>query len=146
MGYILPLTPGDGGFQMNAVMTSGSIGTEIPSSILVVSSYAKMFCYWISVETGFVGGIFHPLLMISLLFGRMILNQLDISEILGTAISFILLAAAFCPIPYSMFLLDLSLFNLKSSDQVSVFLAIVVAHLRLAQRKCQGVLSRQNLS
>lgn len=28
-----------------------------------------------------------------------------------------------------MFLLDLSLFNLKSSDQVSVFLAIVVAHL-----------------
>ena len=67
--------------------------------------------------------------MISLLFGRMILNQLDISEILGTAISFILLAAAFCPIPYSMFLLDLSLFNLKSSDQVSIFLAIVVAHL-----------------
>ena len=59
----------------------------------------------------------------------MILNQLDISEILGTAISFILLAAAFCPIPYSMFLLDLSLFNLKSSDQVSIFLAIVVAHL-----------------
>ena len=110
VGYILPLTPGDGGFQMNAVMTSGTIGTEIPSSILVVSSYAKMFCYWISVETGFVGGIFHPLLMISLLFGRMILNQLDISEILGTAISFILLAAAFCPIPYSMFLLDLSKF------------------------------------
>jgi len=28
-----------------------------------------------------------------------------------------------------MFLLDLALFNLKGSDQVSIFLAIVIAHL-----------------
>ena len=67
--------------------------------------------------------------MISLLFGRMIINETTINETLGTALSFILLAAAFTPLPLSMYLLDLGLFNLKSSDQVSIFLAIIIAHL-----------------
>ena len=126
LGYILPLTPGDGAYQMQAVM---KYGAQMESSVLVVSSYAKMLTYWVSTEYGFVGGIFHPILMISLLFGRMIINETTINETLGTALSFILLAAAFTPLPFSMYLLDLGLFNLKSSDQVSIFLAILIAHL-----------------
>lgn len=126
LGYIFPLTPGDGAYQMQAVM---KYGAQMESSVLVVSSYAKMLTYWVSAEYGFVGGIFHPILMISLLFGRMIINETTVNETLGTALSFILLAAAFTPLPFSMYLLDLGLFNLKSSDQVSIFLAIIIAHL-----------------
>lgn len=111
---------------MQAVM---KYGAQMESSVLVVSSYAKMLTYWVSAEYGFVGGIFHPILMISLLFGRMIINETTVNETLGTALSFILLAAAFTPLPFSMYLLDLGLFNLKSSDQVSIFLAIIIAHL-----------------
>jgi len=126
IGWILPLTVGDGGYQMQQVIKNGS---QIPVSVLVLSSYAKMLCYWVSNDTGFVGGIFHPLLMISLLFGRMIIQVTNVSEILGVAVSFILLAAAFTPLPFSMFLLDIALFNLKSYDQVAIFLAIIIAHL-----------------
>ena len=126
VGYILPLTPGDGAYQMPVVIQNGY---EIDSSVLVVSAYGKMFSYWISTEFGFVGGIFHPILMISLLFGRMVINVTNMSELLGSALSFIMLAAALTPLPFSMFLLDVALFNLKASDQVSVFLAIVIVHL-----------------
>eukprot|EP00986_Skeletonema_menzelii_P014886 scaffold10534_cov150-Skeletonema_menzelii.AAC.5 len=126
IGYILPLTPGDGSYQMAIVIERGS---EIESSVLVVSAYAKMLTYWVSAEYGFVGGIFHPILMISLLFGRMVINETALNETIGTALSFILLAAAFTPLPFSMFMLDLALFNLKASDQVSIFLAIVITHL-----------------
>jgi len=126
IGWILPLTVGDGGYQMQQVIKHGS---QIPVSVLVLSSYAKMLCYWVSNDTGFVGGIFHPLLMISLLFGRMIIQVTNVSEILGVAVSFILLAAAFTPLPFSMFLLDIALFNLKAYDQVAIFLAIIIAHL-----------------
>ena len=126
IGWILPLTVGDGGYQMQQVIKNGN---QIPVPILLLSSYAKMLCYWVSNDTGFVGGIFHPLLMISLLFGRMIIQVTNVSEILGVAVSFILLAAAFTPLPFSMFLLDIALFNLKAYDQVAIFLAIIIAHL-----------------
>ena len=59
----------------------------------------------------------------------MIMNETAVNETIGTALSFILLAASFTPLPFSMFLLDLALFNLKGSDQLSLFLAIVIAHL-----------------
>lgn len=172
VGYILPLTPGDGSYQMPAVLQTGY---EIEPSVLVVSAYGKMFTYWISTEFGFVGGIFHPILMISLLFGRMVINQTNVDEMLGSgklprplyysyltffiflaepivssaisALSFIILAAAFTPLPFAMFLLDLAVFNLKASDQVSLFLAIVIVHLMttglgLPQKFCSFALSR----
>ena len=59
----------------------------------------------------------------------MIIQVTNVSEILGVAVSFILLAAAFTPLPFSMFLLDIALFNLKAYDQVAIFLAIIIAHL-----------------
>jgi H+/Cl- antiporter ClcA len=129
IGYILPLTPGDGNYQMDAVVQHGS---QIASSVLIISAYGKMFTYWVSTEFGFVGGIFHPILTISVMFFRMAINETRIADILGTALSFVLLAAAFTPLPFSMFLMDLALFNLKASEQVSLFVAIVISHLMSA--------------
>ena len=51
LGYIFPLTLGDGSYQISTVI--GIEGRSISTSVLVASGFAKMLTYWISNEFGF---------------------------------------------------------------------------------------------
>jgi hypothetical protein len=66
--------------------------------VLIASSFAKMLTYWISEETGMVGGLFYPMLLIGSMCGRVIVNEFGTSWATTLACSLVALPAAICPV------------------------------------------------
>jgi H+/Cl- antiporter ClcA len=64
--YVFPLTLGDGSVQLGTVLKYPS---EIGNDVLAASVFAKLLSYWICAECGFVGGIFFPCLLTSVMLG-----------------------------------------------------------------------------
>lgn len=129
LGYIFPLTLGDGSFQVPAVIAGGG---EISTAVLISSAFAKMLTYWISNECGFVGGIFFPLLLMSLLCGRAVVNEMGSAVVPTLACGLIALPAAFIPMPLTTMLLGISTFNLSSRGGIPVLVCAITAHALFA--------------
>lgn len=126
MGYIFPLTLGDGSYQLGTVIRNGE---SISTSVLISSAFVKMLTFWVSKECGFVGGLFYPLLIISSMTGRVFVNEFDAPWAISMACSLVALAAAFTPMPFAMMMLAISAFNLSSRGGIPTLVCVVVAHM-----------------
>lgn len=126
LGYIFPLTVGDGSYQIGTVIVEGG---NISASVLIASLFVKMLTYWISNETGFVGGLLYPLLLMGSLVGRVFVNEVGWSWGSCMAPSLVAVVSAFVPVPFGMMVLSVSVFNLSSRGGVSTLLCVVTAHL-----------------
>mmetsp|Transcript_25529 Transcript_25529/g.73828 ORF Transcript_25529/g.73828 Transcript_25529/m.73828 type:complete len:431 (+) Transcript_25529:2-1294(+) len=129
LGYIFPLTLGDGSYQIGTVIVGGG---NISAAVLVSSAFVKMLTFWISNETGFVGGVFYPLLIIGSFIGRVFVNEIGWSWGSCMAPSLVALTSAFVPVPFGMMVLSMSVFNLSSRGGISTLLCVVTAHLLFA--------------
>eukprot|EP00956_Cyclotella_meneghiniana_P001511 scaffold1712_cov84-Cyclotella_meneghiniana.AAC.2 len=118
LGYIFPLTLGDGSYQLGAIL--GPSGGQISTSVLIASAFAKMLTCWVSVETGFVGGIFYPMLLISSSCGRVLVNEFGTVWATTLACALVALPAAFIPMPLTMMLMGISTFNLSSRGGLGI--------------------------
>jgi len=127
LGYIFPLTLGDGSYQLGTIF--GTAGSNISTSVLIASSFAKMLTYWISEETGMVGGLFYPMLLIGSMCGRVIVNEFGTSWATTLACSLVALPAAICPGPLTLMMLGISTFNLSSRGGIPVLVCTVTAHV-----------------
>lgn len=127
LGYIFPLTLGDGSYQLGTIF--GTAGSNISTSVLIASSFAKMLTYWISEETGMVGGLFYPMLLIGSMCGRVIVNEFGTSWATTLACSLVALPAAICPGPLTLMILGISTFNLSSRGGIPVLVCTVTAHV-----------------
>ena len=126
LGYIFPLTVGDGSYQIGTVIVKGG---NISASVLIASLFVKMLTYWISNETGFVGGLLYPLLLMGSLLGRVFVNEVGWSWGSCMAPSLVAVVSAFVPVPFGMMVLSISVFNLSSRGGISTLLCVVTAHL-----------------
>ena len=126
LGYIFPLTLGDGSYQIGTAIVEGG---NISASVLVASLFVKMLTYWISNETGFVGGLLYPLLLMGSLIGRVFVNEVGWSWGSCMAPSLVAVVSAFVPVPFGMMVLSISVFNLSSRGGISTLLCVVTAHL-----------------
>ena len=126
LGYLFPLTMGDGSFQLQGIIASGP---EIGSSVLAVSCFANMLTFWISMETGFVGGIFTPLLTTGNLMGGVFANLTGVDPVVAISCSFIALAAAVIPAPLLLVFFSSSLFNLGAKGIIPLTTCCFTSHL-----------------
>ena len=112
VGWALPLTMGDGSLQLVAPVTYASM---IDNGVLAASCFFNILCFWISVETGFVGGIFTPLIYSGSLLGGVFSNITGINAQVARSCSFVALAAALIPAPITLCVFAASIFRLGSS-------------------------------
>lgn len=126
LGYLFPLTMGDGSFQLQGIISSTA---QIGSNVLAVSCFANMFTFWISMETGFVGGIFTPLLATGNLLGGVFANITGVDPVVATSCSFIALAAAVIPAPLFLVFFSSSLFGLGAKGIIPITTCCFTSHL-----------------
>ena len=126
LGYIFPLTVGDGSYQIGTVIIEGG---NMSTAVLVASLFVKMTTFWISNETGFVGGLLYPLLLMGSLIGRIFVNELGWSWGSCMAPGLVSIVSAFVPVPLGMMVLSMSVFNLSSRGGISTLICVVTAHL-----------------
>ena len=128
LGYIFPLTLGDGSAQIGAIISERS-GRNISTPVLVSSCFAKMLAFWISQEFGFVGGLFYPILLVSSIGGRVIVNEFGTPWAMTMACSLVAIPSAFTPMPFALLVLATSLFNMSSRSSVPVLVTVVTANV-----------------
>jgi len=126
LGYLFPLTMGDGSFQLQGIISSSK---EIGSDVLAVSCFANMLTFWISMESGFVGGIFTPLLATGNLLGAVFSNITDVDPVVATSCSFIALAAAVIPAPLFLVFFSAALFGLGAKGIIPITTCCFTSHL-----------------
>lgn len=126
LGYLFPLTMGDGSFQLQGIISSSK---EIGSDVLAVSCFANMLTFWISMESGFVGGIFTPLLATGNLLGAVFSNLTDVDPVVATSCSFIALAAAVIPAPLFLVFFSAALFGLGAKGIIPITTCCFTSHL-----------------
>ena len=126
LGYLFPLTMGDGSFQLQGIISSAS---EIGSDVLAVSCFANMLTFWISMESGFVGGIFTPLLATGNLLGAVFSNLTGVDPVVATSCSFISLAAAVIPAPLFLVFFSAALFGLGAKGIIPITTCCFTSHL-----------------
>jgi len=126
LGYVFPLTLGDGMVQLPIII--GKDGADISTAVLVSSGFAKMLAFFIANECGFVGGLFFPLVLISSIGGRVIVNELGTPWATTMACALVALPAAVAPVPFALMVLATSAFNLSSKGSIPVLVCIVTAH------------------
>ena len=131
LGYIFPLTLGDGSAQIGAIISERS-GRNISTAVLVASCFAKMLAFWISQEFGFVGGLFYPILLVSSMAGRVIVNEFGTPWAMTLACALVAVPSAFTPMPLASLVLATSLFNMSSRSSVPVLVTVVTAHVLFA--------------
>ena len=126
LGYLFPLTVGDGAFQLQGVISSGE---QIGSSILAASCFVNILTYWICMETGFVGGIFTPMLVIGNMLGGVFANVTNVNGAVAISCSFISLASAVIPAPLFLVLFASSLFGLGARGLIPITTCAFTSHL-----------------
>ena len=126
LGYIFPLTVGDGSYQIGVVIIEGG---SMSTAVLVASLFVKMATFWISNETGFVGGLLYPLLLMGSIIGRIFVNELGWSWGSCMAPGLVSIVSAFVPVPMGLMVLSMSVFNLSSRGGISTLICVVTAHL-----------------
>lgn len=126
LGYLFPLTMGDGSFQLQGIISSSQ---EIGSDVLAVSCFANMLTFWICMETGFVGGIFTPLLATGNLLGGVFANITGVDPVVATSCSFISLAAAVIPAPLFLVFFSAALFGLGAKGIIPITTCCFTSHL-----------------
>eukprot|EP00567_Pseudictyota_dubia_P011585 CAMPEP_0197447012 /NCGR_PEP_ID=MMETSP1175-20131217/11771_1 /TAXON_ID=1003142 /ORGANISM="Triceratium dubium, Strain CCMP147" /LENGTH=558 /DNA_ID=CAMNT_0042978193 /DNA_START=155 /DNA_END=1831 /DNA_ORIENTATION=+ len=126
LGYIFPLTLGSGEFQFPALL---GYRNSISTPVLVASTFAKMLTFHVSNESGLVGGLFLPLLIMSTFLTRVFVNELGAAWAPSMACGFVALAAAFVPAPLTLVVCALSQFNLGSRGSITLLVCVVTAHV-----------------
>ena len=126
LGYVFPLTMGDGASQIQGIINNYNV---IGPSILAVSCFAKILSFWICMETGFVGGIFTPMLAMGNMMGAVFACLTPINGTVAIACSFIALAAAVIPAPLLLIFFSSSLFQLGSKGLIPITTCAFTSHL-----------------
>ena len=126
IGWLLPLTMGDGSFQLVAPITYAS---KMDSGVLAASCFLNIVCFWISVETGFVGGIFTPLLYSGSLLGAVFANVSGVNTQVAVSCSFVALAAALIPAPITLCFFAASIFRLGAQYLFPLMTCCFTSHI-----------------
>lgn len=104
-------------------------GAEIGSSTLAAAVFVKMFAYFICVECGFVGGLFFPMLLMSIMMGRVFVNETSVDQGPALACSFVALPAALVPAPVFMVVLSVVFFFYVPQVAMSVLSCVIVSYV-----------------
>lgn len=126
LGYLFPLTMGDGSFQLQGIIQNSQ---AIGSPVLACSCFANMISFWVSMETGFVGGIFTPMLAMGNLMGAVFANITSVNGTVSVACSFIALASAVIPAPLFLVFFSSSLFRLGAAGLIPITTCAFTSHL-----------------
>jgi H+/Cl- antiporter ClcA len=126
VGWALPLTMGDGSFQLVAPISDAS---EIDTAVLAASCFLNIFTYWVSVESGFVGGLFTPLLYSGSLLGAVFSNISQINTQVAVSCSFVALAAALIPAPITLCFFAASIFRLGAPYLFPLMTCCFTSHI-----------------
>lgn len=126
IGWALPLTMGDGSFQLVAPI---SYASKIDNGVLAASCFLNILCFWISVESGFVGGLFTPLLYSGSLLGAVFSNISQINTQVAVSCSFVALAAALIPAPITLCFFAASIFRLGAQYLFPLMTCCFTSHI-----------------
>ena len=126
IGWALPLTMGDGSLPLILPVTYAS---EADNGVMATSCFFNIIAFWVSVETGFVGGIFTPLLYSGSLLGGVFSNISGINAEVARSCSFVALAAALIPAPLTLVVFAASIFRLGAPYFAPVMACCFTAHI-----------------
>ncbi|GAX81521.1 hypothetical protein CEUSTIGMA_g8949.t1 [Chlamydomonas eustigma] len=124
--YVFPLTIGDGSVQLSTVLSEpGAIG----SSVLAASCFAKMLTYHVCNQTGFVGGIFFPCIIMGSMMGGVFQNITGVNPVVAVSCSFVCMCAAFIPMPFMLVILTTSSLMVGPQGFIPIFTTVITAYL-----------------
>ncbi|KNC79630.1 hypothetical protein SARC_07981 [Sphaeroforma arctica JP610] len=113
-GYLMPLTIGDGIEQLHIVVTHGD---EIGSAVCM--------------ETGFVGGLFLPIVAIGVYMARVVVNTTGVDFTLAIFCGFAMLPAALVPIPITMVVFVASTFALGAGATSPLLSCVITSYVMM---------------
>ncbi len=125
-GWMLPLTMGDGSVPLIAPVTYAN---KMDTSVMAVSCFVNVVCFWVSMETGFVGGIFTPLIYTGSLLGGVFSNVAQINTQVARSCGFISLAAALIPAPITLCFFAASIFRLGAPYLFPLMTCAFTSHI-----------------
>ena len=125
----LPLTVGSGDSAFNSLIKFG-YQNELSNKILVQSIIAKIFVLGASMNSGFVGGFVFPQITIGIMCGIVTYNIFSDFMPFGLAVGCWMpaISAGICPMPITLTLLSLFIFNFGLYQTAPIFVSTITAY------------------
>jgi len=133
VGYWLPLTYGDGAFQLPYITKNvfdyenGLVDNQYTADYLALTCVADILLLGMSQGFGFVGGQIFPTLFIGYLCGMITYLRYDIPYAVAVPCMFTAIPCAFIPAPVTFVLLSVIQFGLNGIQTTYVVIAAISA-------------------
>ncbi|KNC86375.1 hypothetical protein SARC_01471 [Sphaeroforma arctica JP610] len=124
-GFISPLVMGDGIEQMGVVIEQGA---QIGTVDILIGTILKIFAYHVCIETGFVGGLFLPIVAIGINVMRIMMNETSINGALAISCGFAMIPGALVPIPVTLVVFSANTFILGPAATIPIFACVITAY------------------
>lgn len=125
----LPLTVGSGDSALYSLIKFG-FQNQLSTSLLLQSIIAKIFVLGASMNSGFVGGFVFPQITIGLMCGIVTYNIFSSFMPFGLAVGCWLpaISSGICPMPITLTLLSLFIFNFGLYQTAPIFVSTITAY------------------
>lgn len=121
---------GDGNLVTPALIKFGAMKVHISESLLLQSSFAKMFCLAVSINCGMIGGFIFPMLTVAIMAATIAFqNYPDIPFLLFICCFMAGIPSGVCPMPITLIALPCTLFFVGLEQTAPIFIASVTSYL-----------------
>lgn len=129
INWVLPMTFGNGNMILHKVIEM-TYKDELGWQLICASAFARAFILGVSMNSGFIGGFIFPMITIAVLLAMVCFKHNVYDLPFGLCISCFIagVPGGICPMPFTLALLAILLFNFGAYQSVAIFISALTSY------------------